>query len=77
MTSYMRTVKHEPEEDSLYPWGVAEITDKWVLLHRDGLPRWAIFYKGKGRTIVVPCYMLRSQMRVQKRKKPMRKGSNT
>lgn len=77
MTSYMRNLKHEAEENGLYPWGVAELTDKWVLLHHQGLPKWAIFYKGKGQTVVVPCQTLKSQKRVVKLRKSAKKRSNT
>ena len=76
MTTYMRNLKQMDEGDGLYPWGVAELTDKWVLLHRDGLPKWAIFYKGKGRTVIVPCQMLKSQMQVPKKRRRLKKRSN-
>jgi hypothetical protein len=77
MASLMRNVKQVADEDGLYPWGVAELTDKWVLLHQQGLPKWAIFYKGKGHTVVVPCQALKSQKRVAKLRKPAKKRSAT
>ena len=73
----MKKVEDVENEDGLYPWGVAELTDKWVLLHKQGLPKWAIFYKDKGRTVVVPCHMLKSQKRVVKLRKPAKKTSDT
>ncbi len=76
MASLMKNVKHEADEDGLYPWGVAELTDKWVLLHKQGLPKWAIYYKDKGRTVVVPCHMLKSQKRTLRKRKPAKKRSN-
>jgi hypothetical protein len=65
----MRDVKCDSQEDGLYPWGVAELTDKWVLLHSQGLPKWAIFYKGEGRTVVIPCQALKSQKQTIRKKR--------
>ena len=77
MASLMKNVKRETDEDTLYPWGVAELTDKWVLLHKQGLPKWAIFYRDKGHTVVVPCHMMKSQKRIIKMRRPLKKRSNT
>ncbi len=72
----MKNVKEVKNEDGLYPWGAAEITDKWVLLHKQGLPKWAIFYRDKGRTLVVPCNMLKSHKRPVRRRISIKRRSN-
>ena len=77
MVSYMRNMKQEADKDGLYPWGVAELTDKWVLLHSQGLPKWAIFYKDEGRTVVVPCSAMKSQKRIVRKRKPLQKRPHT
>ncbi|UCF07185.1 MAG: hypothetical protein JSW28_05890 [Thermoplasmata archaeon] len=63
-------------KEGLYQWGVAELTDKWVILHRHGLPKWAIFYKTKGQTVVVPCHTMKPQVKNVKVKKKVSKKGN-
>ena len=77
MASMMRNIGKEAVDDGLYRWGVAELSDKWVILHRNGLPKWAIYYKGKGQTVVVPCHMLKSQRKGLKVKRRVKRKSDT
>ena len=47
MVSLMRRIESIGVEPTLYPWGKAVLTDKWVILHKDGNPKLAISYREK------------------------------
>jgi len=61
MASVMKKVKRNGLEPGLYSWGKAELTDKWVILHQKGLPKWAIYYKQSKPKVAVPCDLLSSK----------------
>ncbi|UCE74452.1 MAG: hypothetical protein JSV56_01760 [Methanomassiliicoccales archaeon] len=41
----MKKIASPGVDYGLYPWGKAELTDKWVILHKGGGPKWAISYR--------------------------------
>ncbi len=61
MVSYLRKVKIRSFEPDLCNWGKAEVTDKWVILHKQGSPKWAIYYRQKRPAVAIPCQLLRSR----------------
>jgi len=64
MASVMRKIKHQDIGKGLYPWGKAELTDRWVILHDHGGPKWAIYYKQKTPSVVVPCHLLGTKKKI-------------
>jgi hypothetical protein len=58
MVSMMKKLNTHGCEKGLYGWGKAELTDKWIILHESGGPKWAIYYKKKKPSVLVPCHML-------------------
>jgi hypothetical protein len=61
MVSVMKKVKKKGLEPGLYSWGKAELTDKWVILHKHGGPKWAIYYKQKRPSVAIPCHLLKTR----------------
>ena len=47
MASVLKKLKFEGLEKGIPTWGKAELTDKWVILHKQGGPKMAIYYKDK------------------------------
>ncbi len=54
LTSRMENIRHPRVEGGLYPWGKAELTGKWVILHKDGETAWAIFFHKKEPSVAIP-----------------------
>lgn len=54
LTSLMKNYRHPGVDGGLYPWGKAELTDKWVLLHKEGETAWAIFFHKKKPSVAIP-----------------------
>jgi hypothetical protein len=54
----MKKLRHPGVGGGLYPWGKAELTGKWVILHKDGQTAWAIFYRKKKPSVAIPCHHL-------------------
>jgi hypothetical protein len=63
MASFKRKVKKVGLKPGFYPWGKAELTDKWVILHKEGSPKWAIYYKHKRPSVAIPCNLLKSRIK--------------
>jgi hypothetical protein len=47
MVSLMRRIESIGVEPTLYPWGKAVLTDRWLIIHKDGNPKLAISYREK------------------------------
>ena len=58
LTSLMENKRHPGVGDGLYPWGKAELTGKWVILHKDGETAWAIFFHKKKPSVAIPVHQL-------------------
>jgi hypothetical protein len=58
MVTLMRKIESIGVEPNLYPWGKAVLTDKWVILHKDGNPKLAISYREKVTAIKVTDQLL-------------------
>ena len=58
MASIMKKVNSKGSGKILKSWAVAEVTDKWVILHKKDGPKWAIYYKGNNPRKAVPCRLL-------------------
>lgn len=55
MASIMKNLDPRSLEDKeIQTWGKAELTDSWVILHKHGGPKWAIYYKEKSPKVTVP-----------------------
>ena len=47
MVSVLKNLNYSGLERDVHTWGKAELTDKWVILHKRGGPKMAIYYKDK------------------------------
>jgi hypothetical protein len=54
----MKRFMHPGVYDGLYPWGKAELTGNWVILHRGDVPSWAVYYHKKKPKVAIPCNVL-------------------
>lgn len=54
LTSLIKNKWHPGVGGGRYSWGKAELTGKWVILHKGGETTWAIFFKKKKPSVAIP-----------------------
>jgi hypothetical protein len=58
MVSILRNLKFTGLEKEVHTWGKAELRDKWIILHKNGGPKMAIYYKDKSPKNGISCRLV-------------------
>lgn len=69
MVSKMKKVYHPGIEEVLYPWGKAELTDEWIIIHKEGNPKWAISDQEKTPSMAITHRLRSKPKKTLKRRK--------